>query len=89
VPTAAEALGVMGALGSGRELGAAARSLLAALRAVPPKMVPVIDAVLGWVAFESRRYRPPVVDAAPALHARARDVALVAFALAPLAVLLG
>jgi hypothetical protein len=89
VPTAAEALRVMGALGSGRELGAAARSLLAALRSVPPKMVPVIDAVLGWVAFESRRYRPPVVEAAPALHARARDVALVAFALAPLVVFVG
>ena len=61
-PAAAEAVLVMGELGSGRELGAAARSVLAALRSVPAKTVPVVDAVLGWVAFESRRFRPAAVE---------------------------
>jgi hypothetical protein len=87
-PAAAEAVLVMGELGSGRELGPAARSLLKALRSVPAKTVPVVDAVLGWVAFESRRFRPVAVEVHSQLRLRARDVALVALALAPLGVLL-
>jgi hypothetical protein len=87
-PAAAEALLVMGELGSGRELGAAARSVLAALRSAPAKMMPVVDAVLGWVAFESRRFRPAVADDRRQLRLRAVDVALVALAIAPLTVLL-
>jgi hypothetical protein len=47
-----------------------------------------VDTVLGWVAFESRRYRPPAVDEHPPLRARAVDVALVVLAAAPLAALL-
>ena len=38
----------MDQLGSGRQLGAAARSVLVALKAVPAQLVPVLDAVLGW-----------------------------------------
>jgi hypothetical protein len=86
-PAAAEAVQVMGELGSGRELAPAARSLLRALRAVPAKTVPVVDAVLGWVAFESRRFRPAVVVAGAQLRLRALDVVLVVLSLAPLAVL--
>jgi hypothetical protein len=86
-PAAPEAALVMNELGAGRELGPATRSVLVALRSVPPRLVPLLDAVLGWVAFESRRFTPPVVEDQPALHARAVDVALVVLALAPLAVL--
>jgi hypothetical protein len=87
-PAAPEAALVMGELGSGRELAPAARSLLGALRAVPAKTVPVVDAVLGWVAFESRRFRPAAAEVHAGLRLRALDVALVALALAPIAVLL-
>ena len=54
--------------------------MLAALRAVPAKPVPVLDAVLGWVAVESRRFRPAVPSerAAGPARAGALDVALVA-----------
>ena len=87
-PSAPEADLVMGQLGSGRELGAAARSVLLALRSVPAKTEPVVDAVLGWVAFESRRFRPPFAEPQPQLHLRAIDVVLVALAIAPVTVLL-
>ena len=87
LPAARQAALVMDELGSGRELGPAARSVLAALRAVPARLVAVLDAVLGWVAFESRRFRPALIAVQPDLRVRARDVALVATALAPLAVL--
>jgi hypothetical protein len=86
-PAAAEAVLLMGELGAGRELGAAARSLLAALRSVPVKMIPVVDAVLGWVASESRRFRPAVVEEQPHLRLRVVDAGLIALSLAPLAVL--
>jgi hypothetical protein len=87
VPAAPEAMLVMDQLGSGRQLGAAARSVLAALRAVPAQMVPVLDAVLGWVAVETRRFRPEVVEAQPELRMRVADAVLVALALAPVMVL--
>lgn len=86
-PAASEAARVMSDLGSGRELAPSARAAAAALRTIPPRLVPVLDTVLGWVATEARRYRPPPVDEHPPLRARAGDVALVALALAPLAAL--
>jgi hypothetical protein len=86
-PSAREAVLVMDELGSGRQLGAAARSVLAALRAVPAKPGPLLDAVLAWVAFESRRFRPAVVERQPLLRLRGVDVALVALAVVPLGVL--
>lgn len=58
VPSAKEAAAVMDELGSGRQLGPAVTSLFGALRSVPARPVPVLDAVLGWVAAESRRFRP-------------------------------
>jgi hypothetical protein len=78
---------VMDQLGSGRQLGAAARSVLAALKAVPAQVVPVLDAVLGWVAVETRGFRPEVVEGPPKLRVRIADAALVAAAAAPLAAL--
>ena len=89
VPAAAEAMLLMDQLGSGRQLGAAARSVLVALRAVPAQVVPVLDAVLGWVAVETRGFRPEVVDGQPELRMRVVDVLLVAAAAAPLAALVG
>ena len=86
-PSAREAVLVMDQLGSGRQLGAAARSVLAALRAVPAQPRPLLDAVLGWVAFESRRFHPAVVERPPRLRIRAVDVALVVAAVLPLAAL--
>jgi hypothetical protein len=86
-PAAREAALVMDELGSGRQLGAAARSVLAALRSVPARPAPVLDAVLGWVAFESRRFRPALIERAPVLRVHAADAVLVTLALAPLATL--
>jgi hypothetical protein len=62
--------------------------VLLALRSVPAKTEPVVDAVLGWVAFESRRFRPPFAEPQPQLRLRAIDVVLVALAIAPVTVLL-
>ena len=89
VPAAAEAMLVMDQLGSGRQLGAAARSVLVALKAVPAQVVPVLDAVLGWVAVETRGFRPEVVEGQPELRVRVADAVLVVLAAAPLAVLVG
>jgi hypothetical protein len=60
---------------------------MAALRTIPPRPLPVLDTVLGWVASEARRYRPPVIDEHPPLRVRGADAVLVALALAPLVVL--
>ena len=68
-------------------LHCAARSLVAALRTVERRLVPVLDAVLGWVATESRRFRPHAPEPPMALRWRAVDVWLVVLATAPLAAL--
>jgi hypothetical protein len=80
IPPAREAAALMDELGSGRQLGAAARSVLAILGSVPPRPMPVVDAVLGWVVEESRRFRPATPGPPLPLRARMRDVALVAAA---------
>jgi hypothetical protein len=87
LPSAPEAVQVMDELGSGRELGAAARSVPVALSGVPARPAPLLDAVLGWVASESRRFSPVATEASPRLRVHAADVLLVALAAAPLAVL--
>jgi hypothetical protein len=79
VPSAREAAVVMDELGSGRQLGPAVRTVFGAIRSVPARPLPVLDAVLGWVIVESSRFRPALPAAAALLRARARDVALVAF----------
>jgi hypothetical protein len=70
----------MDELGSGRQLGDAARSVLATLKSVPPRPMPVVDSVLGWVVEESRRFRPATPGPPLRLRARVRDFALVAAA---------
>ena len=85
VPSAREAAAVLDELGSGKQLGPAVRSMVGALRATPARPVPVMDAVLGWVAAESRRFRPAEPAQPIALRTRARDVVLVVLAASPLA----
>jgi hypothetical protein len=87
MPSAREAALVMDDLGTGRQLGSAARSVVAALGEVERRMVPMLDAVLGWVAAESRRFRPGAAESPMLLRVRAADVALVALTIAPGAVL--
>ncbi len=87
IPSMREASLVLDELGSGRQLTGAARSVADGLRSVPRRPLPVLDAVLSWVAVEAARFRaaPP----APPAHlvVRLRDCALVVLAAAPLAVL--
>jgi hypothetical protein len=82
IPPAREASAVMDELGSGRQLGPAARSVVGSLRAVPPRPMPVVDAVLGWVVEEARRFRPTLPGAPLDLRARLRDALLVVAAAA-------
>jgi hypothetical protein len=89
LPAAREAALVMDDLGTGRQLGSAARSVLTALRSVEWKPIPVLDAVLGWVAAESRRFRLGAAEPPLRLRVRIVDVALVALTVAPAAVLFG
>jgi hypothetical protein len=88
VPSAREASAVLDELGSGKQLGPAVRSVFGTLRSTPARPLPVTDAVLGWVAAESRRFRPAEPTAAIVLRARPRDLALVALAAAPVASLM-
>jgi hypothetical protein len=89
VPSAPEAAAVLDDLGSGKQLGPAVRSMFGALRATPARPMPVMDAVLGWVAAESRRFRPAEPTQPIVLRARTRDVLLVALAASPLLALVG
>ena len=83
VPSAREAALLLEDLGSGRELGRAGRSALFAIRQVPKRPIPVLDAVLGWVAAESARFRAVPASGVVRLYARGRDYALVLLAAAP------
>jgi hypothetical protein len=67
----------MDELGSGRQLGPAVRSALATLRSAPVRPLPVVDAVLGWVVVESRRFRRAAPAPPLGLRVRVRDVVLV------------
>jgi hypothetical protein len=55
IPAMPEAVAVLDRLASEGRLVAAGRSLAAAMRGVPKRPVPVLDAVLAWVAQESSR----------------------------------
>jgi hypothetical protein len=88
LPSVPEASQVLEQLGTGRQLAPAAGSIMEAVRNVPKRVVPMLDAVMGWVADESGRFRP--VPPSPDLRLRARplDALLVLLALAPVALLL-
>jgi hypothetical protein len=90
VPAVAEAGALLDELGTGRRLAPPGRALLGALGSARKRPLPVIDAVLGWVATESERFRAAVAGPVARLRARPGDGALVAFAAAPgLALVLG
>jgi len=89
LPAVPEASRVLDELGSGRQLGGAARSIVDAARGVPRRPLPLLDTVLAWVAAESVRFRPSPAALPLPLRVRARDVALVVSALAPALALLG
>jgi hypothetical protein len=83
VPAMREASLVLEDLGSGRELGRAARSVLDVLRSVPKRPLPLLDALLGWVAAESGRFRAAPAAAPVRLALRPGDVVLVCLAVLP------
>jgi hypothetical protein len=78
---------VLDELGSGRQLGPAARSALAAVAPVQRRPLPMLDAVIAWVVAESVRFQAAQPAPLSHLSTRVRDCALVALALAPAAAL--
>ena len=87
IPSLPEAARTLDRIGSEGRLMAAGRTLADSLKGVPRRPMAVVDAVLGWVRRESRRFRPGEAAAVPPLRARAADWALLAFATAPAAAL--
>jgi hypothetical protein len=87
LPAVPEAAATLDGLGSDRRLVQAGRSLMAALGGVPKQPLPVLDAVLGWVAHQSGRFAPDASSPPPRLRARPLDAALVLAAALPLAAL--
>jgi len=83
VPAAAEAGALLDELGTGGRLSPPGRALLGALGSARKRPLPVIDAVLGWVATESDRFRAGVAAPVARLRVRPGDGALVALAAAP------
>ena len=87
LPAVPEASRVLDELGSGRQLGDAARSVARVLSAAPKRPLALLDSVLAWVAAEAARFRPAAQPKQLALRARARDAMLVLAAALPAAVL--
>jgi hypothetical protein len=87
LPSVPEATRTLDTLGSEGSLAASGRALVEALRGVPPSPLPVIDAVLGWVADRAARFSPSAPAVSLRLRLRAFDALLVAAALAPAAAL--
>jgi hypothetical protein len=88
LPSVPEASQVLDRIASDGRLMAAARRLTAALAVVRKRPLPVLDAVLAWVAREAAVFRagPPRPPSA-ALRAHPGDWALVVLAAAPAAAL--
>jgi hypothetical protein len=83
IPGMPEAVAVLDRIGSEGRLLAAGRSLAAAVRSVPKRPLPVLDAVLEWVSGESARFRAGAAAPVAGLAARPLDWALVALAAVP------
>jgi len=88
VPSVPEATVLLDQLGSVRQLVRSARSVVGAIRFVPKRPIPFLDAILDWVVAESARFAPTARASAATLSLRAVDTALVLFAAAPVVVLL-
>lgn len=90
VPSVPEAADVLEELGTEARLAPSGSALLGAMRSARKRPVPLLDAVLGWVAAESDRFRGRLLPTTARLRLGRRDVALVAAAAAPaLALVLG
>jgi hypothetical protein len=87
VPSLPEASAILDGLGSDRRLAGAGSALLARLEGTPKRALPVVDAVLGWVASQARDHVPDAPAPRLTLRARATDAALVAAAALPAAAL--
>lgn len=85
LPAMSEAAAVLDRLGSDRRLVAAGRGLLGALGPVRKRPLPVLDAVLGWVASHSGSFVPDAPGARARLSVRPRDALLVLAAALPAA----
>jgi hypothetical protein len=89
LPAVREASDQMEGLDPGPRLIAAGRAAADRFAAVPLAPVPLVDAVIAWVAVESARFRPGARDTRAALRLRAPDALLVALTLTPALALLG
>jgi hypothetical protein len=87
VPSLPEASAILDGLGSDRRLAGAGSALLGRLEGTPKRALPVVDAVLGWVASQARDHVPDAPAPRLTLRARATDAALVAAAALPAAAL--
>lgn len=83
LPSAREAARTLDSIGSEGRLADSGRALLDSLGRVRMRPVEMMDAVLGWTAAESARYRAGDVVPVLGLRLRAIDLALLVAALAP------
>ncbi|MBA3408397.1 MAG: hypothetical protein H0U06_10170, partial [Solirubrobacterales bacterium] len=89
LPAVSEAAALMEGLDPGPRLVAAGRAAADRFSDVPLAPVPLVDAVIGWVATESAGFRAGAGAARESLRLRAPDALLVALTLAPGLALLG
>jgi len=87
VPSLREAVRTLDAIGSERRLLAAGRALAERLAQVRRRPLPVLDAVLDWVAHEAARFRPGERPRPPRLALRPLDGVLVVLAALPVVAL--
>lgn len=83
VPAMDEASEDLDELGATPRLAAAGRGLLASLKGVRRRPLPLLDAILIWVRGEAVRFDPAPAGAPVRLGVRPRDVVLAVVALAP------
>lgn len=89
LPAVREAAALMEGLDPGPRLVAAGRAAADRFSDVPLAPVPLVDAVIGWVATESAGFRAGAGATREPLRLRAPDALLVALTLAPGLALLG
>ena len=83
LPSGREAARTLDALGPERKLLEHGQALVASLRGVRKRPLPVLDAVLGWVAAQALRFRPAPAPLTARLSAGPADALLVVLALVP------
>jgi hypothetical protein len=85
VPALDEASEDLDELGATPRLAAAGRTLLASLRGVRRRPLPLLDAILVWVRREAVRFQPVAAGPPVRIGVRPRDLVLSTLALAPAA----